>query len=73
LATTEEGLSRRERRVRARLLALLGERFRRAVEAAGPDRDGLDEATQKVALRREDPYSAAARLFQKIAREPVGE
>jgi LAO/AO transport system kinase len=66
LATSGEGAARRQRRTRARLLALLEERFRRAVEAEGADRDGLEEASRRVAGGREDPYSAAARLFEKL-------
>ncbi len=69
LASTGEGARRRERRARARLLALLEERFRKAVASQAPDRDGLEEAVLRVAERREDPYSAAARLFAKLFKE----
>jgi LAO/AO transport system kinase len=72
LSTTGEGAARQTRRARARLLALLEERFRRAVEARAPDRDGLEAAIERVASRREDPYSAAARLFGRLVKEPVG-
>ena len=71
LDSTGEGARRRERRMRARLLALLEERFRRAVESHAPERGGLEEAILRLAERREDPYSAAARLFGELVREPV--
>ena len=71
LAESGEGTRRSQRRVRARLLALLEERFRRTVESRAPQREGLEEAIQRVVGRREDPYSAAARLFEKLIREPV--
>jgi len=73
LAATGEGAGRRHRRARARLLALLDGRFRSAVEARAPEPDGLEEAVRRVVERREDPYAAAARLFEKLMREPVGE
>lgn len=63
LAASGEGEKRRESRARARLLALLEERFRSAVEAGAPGRDGLEEAVRHVLEGREDPYSAADRLF----------
>ncbi|MGE5275379.1 MAG: methylmalonyl Co-A mutase-associated GTPase MeaB [Acidobacteriota bacterium] len=66
LQSTGEGSRRRRRRVRARLLALLGERFRRAVEESAPKPDGLEEAVGEVFARREDPYSAAARLYGRL-------
>ncbi len=72
LAQTGEGARRHERRARARLLALLEERFRRTVESRAPEREGLEEAIRRVVGRREDPYSAAAQLFGKLIREPVG-
>ncbi len=71
LAASREGTARVRRRSRARLLALLEERFRRAVDAQAPDADGLEAAVERVAGREEDPYSAAARLFGKLVREPV--
>ncbi|HVE66405.1 MAG TPA: methylmalonyl Co-A mutase-associated GTPase MeaB, partial [Thermoanaerobaculia bacterium] len=73
LAGDPEGDSRAVRRARTRLLALLEERFRRAVETRGPESDGLEEAVRRIRERSEDPYSAAARLFEKLVREPVGE
>jgi LAO/AO transport system kinase len=73
LAATGEGAARRRLRARSRLLALLEERFRRAVETRAPQPDGLEEAIGRVVLRQEDPYAAAGRLFDKLVREPVGE
>ncbi|HWZ84883.1 MAG TPA: methylmalonyl Co-A mutase-associated GTPase MeaB, partial [Thermoanaerobaculia bacterium] len=70
LAGSGEGVRRRTMRSRSRLLALLEDRFRRAVEARAPEPDGLEEAVRAVAERREDPYSAAGRLFEGIVREP---
>ncbi len=73
LADSPEGDSRSVRRARTRLLALLEERFRRAIESRAPESDGLEEAVQRVRERSEDPYSAAARLFERLVREPVEE
>jgi len=69
LSSTGEGVRRRERRARARLLTLLEERFHRAVAAQAPEPDGLEEAVLRVAGRQEDPYGAAARLFSKLLKE----
>ena len=66
LASTAERGERRARRARARLRTLLEERFRRAVETKAPDPGGLEEAVARVAERKEDPYSAASKLFEKI-------
>jgi LAO/AO transport system kinase len=71
LAATGEGALRRRQRARSRLLALLEERFRRAVEARAPEPDGLEEAIRRVLEHREDPYAAAGRLFERLVREPV--
>lgn len=68
LAASGEGEKRRARRVRARLLALLEERFRRAVEARAPGPEGLEEAVKRLLARSEDPYSAAGRLFTGLVR-----
>jgi LAO/AO transport system kinase len=68
LAGTGEGGRRRSVRARSRLLALLEDRFRRAVEARAPEPDGLEEAVRAVGERREDPYSAAGRLFDALVR-----
>jgi LAO/AO transport system kinase len=65
----EEG-RRRALRARARLLALLEARFRAAVETTAPEPDGLEEATRAVVTRREDPYSAATRLFERVVGSP---
>jgi LAO/AO transport system kinase len=73
IASTAERAERRARRARFRLRTLLEERFRRAVEARAPDPGGLEEAVARVAERREDPYSAAARIFEKAMRNPVGQ
>jgi LAO/AO transport system kinase len=69
LASTGEGLHRRTRRVRARLIQLLEERFRRAVEAGAGRPEGLEEAVADVLARREDPYAAAGRLYGRLMRE----
>jgi LAO/AO transport system kinase len=66
LAQSEEGARRRAVRARSRLLALLEERFRRTIEARAPEPDGLEEAVGSVVGRREDPYSAAGRLFERL-------
>jgi len=68
LRGSPEGARRRETRARARLLGLLDARFRAAVETTAPEPDGLEEATRAVVARREDPYSAAARLFERLVR-----
>ena len=73
LGGSPEGDARAVRRARTRLLALLEERFRRAVESRAPEPDGLEEAVLRVRERREDPYSAAAKLFERFVREPVEE
>jgi LAO/AO transport system kinase len=70
LARSGEGEVRRSLRARSRLLALLDGHFRRAVEDCAPETDGLEEAVQTVLDRREDPYSAAARLFGRIVGAP---
>jgi LAO/AO transport system kinase len=72
LESTEEGARRTQRRVRARLLSLLEERFRRAVANHSPEAGGLEEAIRRVAGRIEDPHTAGARLFAGLVREPVG-
>ena len=71
LGVSGEGAVRRRQRARSRLLALLEERFRRAIEARAPERDGLEEAVGRVLERREDPHAAALRLFEKLVRETV--
>ncbi len=68
LRATEEGARRRLRRARSRLLQLLEERFRRDVEASAPQPRGLEEAVEELLARREDPYTAAARLYGKLMR-----
>ena len=70
LAESGEGEKRRAVRARSRLLALLESRFRRIVEARAPEPDGLEEAIASVLARREDPYSAASRLFGRLVLEP---
>lgn len=71
LAATSEKDRRREGRARARLLALLEGRFRSVVASQAPEREGLDEAVRDVIERRNDPYSAADRLFARLVREAV--
>lgn len=68
LAATPEGAERQMRRARARLLAILEDRFRRAVEARAPGAEGLEEAMRSIQARRMDPYSAAERLFARLVR-----
>ena len=70
LASSGEGARRRSVRARSRLVALLDDRFHRAVEARAPEPDGLEQAVRAVAERREDPYSAAGRLFEGLVRDP---
>ena len=73
LSDSGEDQMRRAGRARSRLLGLLEGRFRRAVEARAPERDGLEEAVRSVAARKEDPYAAAERLFQSVVRgAPAG-
>ena len=73
LAASPEGRRRSTRRARARLLALLEERFHRTIESRAPEPDGLEAAIGKVRDRSEDPYSAAERLFERLVREPAAE
>jgi LAO/AO transport system kinase len=54
LSESGDGSRRRAQRARSRLLALLEERFRRTVRG--------------VVARKEDPYSAAGRLFDRLVR-----
>src|SRR5260370_24084793 len=68
LAESGEALERRRRRARARLLAILEERFRGRVERDAPRREGLEEATRRVAARGEAPAAAAARLPEQLPR-----
>jgi len=72
LAGSGEGFERRRRRIRARLLALLDERFRASILTRESRAGGLDEAVRGVIERREDPYSAAVRLFVAVGGNPVG-
>ena len=69
LAQSAEGARRRAVRARSRLLALLEEKFRRTIEARAPEPDGLEEAVRGIVGRREDPYSAAGRLFERLVRD----
>ena len=71
LASGGEGARRREKRIRARLLALLAERFRRTVETRPSEREDWKEAVRRVGDREEDPYSVASRLFDRLVRETV--
>ena len=72
LAAEGEGARRAERRARARLLAILDERFRRAVLSSAPEAGGLSDAAGRVASRAQDPYSAASSLFDRVVRERSG-
>jgi LAO/AO transport system kinase len=73
LAGSAEGGRRAARRARSRLLALLEERFHRAIETRAPEPDGFEAAVERVRDRTEDPYSAAGRLFERLVREPAVE
>jgi len=73
LAGSAEGERRASRRARSRLLALLEERFHRAIESRAPEPDGFEDAIERVCERSEDPYSAAGRLFERFVREPAVE
>jgi LAO/AO transport system kinase len=64
-----EGALRREKRTRARLLGVLAERFRQTLETQPSDGESFQEAIARVVDRREDPYSAASRLFDRLVRE----
>ena len=69
LGAAGERIRRGERRARARVLGILEERFRRDVGAPSRPGGGLEEAAARVAVRAEDPYAAAARLFDRFVRE----
>ncbi len=71
LRESAEGAARRALRARTRLLSLLSDRFRRAVEARALAPDGLEEAVQSVLERQEDPYSAAERLYGAVVGSPA--
>jgi LAO/AO transport system kinase len=73
LAGSAEGGRRAARRARSRLLALLEERFHRAIETRAPEPGGFEAAVERVRDRTEDPYSAAGRLFERLVREPAVE
>ncbi|MCA1580105.1 MAG: methylmalonyl Co-A mutase-associated GTPase MeaB [Acidobacteria bacterium] len=68
LRSGTEGERRAQRRARARLLAVLDERFRREVEAPSRAGGGLAAAVARVAARQEDPHAASARLFEEVVR-----
>jgi LAO/AO transport system kinase len=68
LRETAEGELRRERRARERVRQRLQERFRRDVETAARGPQGLEEAIREVLARREDPYSAADRIYGRLVR-----
>lgn len=72
LRESGEGAARRTLRARTRLLSLLSDRFRRAVEERALAPDGLEEAVQSVLGRHEDPYSAAERLYGAVVGGPAG-
>ena len=73
LRESGEGATRRTLRARTRLLTLLSDRFRRAVEERALAPDGLEEAVQSVLGRHEDPYSAAERLYGAVVGSPTAE
>ena len=66
LVSSGEGSERRRRRVRARLQALLDERFHASVRSREREAGGLEEAVRSVGERREDPYAASERLFADV-------
>jgi LAO/AO transport system kinase len=68
LRASDEGARRSARRARARLLAILDERFRREMQDSRAG-GGLEEAVARVAARAEDPYAASARLFDRVISE----
>jgi LAO/AO transport system kinase len=71
LTRSGEGAARRTQRARSRLLVLLADKFRRAVEARALAPDGLEDAVQAVLERRQDPYSAAERLYGDVVGAPA--
>jgi GTPase len=73
LRSSAEGVERAARRARSRLLGLLEERFHRTIESRAPEPHGLEDAVERLRQRAEDPYSAAARLFERLVREPAVE
>jgi putative protein kinase ArgK-like GTPase of G3E family len=66
LKATGEDRDRRRKRAAARLRGLLEARFFEEVEADRSRPDGLEEAIDRVAERRIDPYAAADRLFRRF-------
>lgn len=66
LETTGENRQRRRSRAAARLRALLESKFFEEVETDRGNPDGLEQAVERVAERRIDPYSAADRLFRRF-------
>ena len=66
LVATGEGSERRRRRVRARLKALLDERFRASVQSRERQAGGLEDAVRAVEERSVDPYTASERLFADV-------
>jgi len=66
LKATGEDRERRRKRAAARLRGLLEAKFFEEVEADRARPDGLEEAIDRVAERRIDPYAAADRLFGRF-------
>jgi len=66
LKATGEDHERRRKRAAARLRGLLELKFFEEVEADRSRPDGLEEAIDRVAERRIDPYAAADRLFRRF-------
>jgi GTPase len=67
LDSAGEANRRRAERARTRLLNLLQTRFLRTVVSDAPSREGLAAAVARLVKREEDPYTAAARLYQRYA------
>jgi LAO/AO transport system kinase len=66
LKSSGEDRERRRTRVRARLRALLEAKFFEEVDVDRGRPDGLEEAVERVAGRKVDPYTAADALFRKF-------
>jgi LAO/AO transport system kinase len=66
LAESGQELQRRQDRAKARLRALLEGKFFGEIEAEAGHPEGLEDAVKRVSRREIDPYSAAARLFERF-------
>ncbi|MGH9443913.1 MAG: methylmalonyl Co-A mutase-associated GTPase MeaB [Thermoanaerobaculia bacterium] len=66
LKATGEDRTRRRKRAASRLRGLLEAKFFEEVESDRSRPDGFEEAIDRVAERRTDPYSAAEKLFRRF-------